>query len=174
MREEFDNTINGFFPEIAKGHPAVFRKVRRDGNAFYGAPQKCACVDKLTHEPDKDTWCNFCHAIGYYWDESLISVYKVVTGSDDQNTQKKQERAFGTVNNVRVAYYLKSTVPITYLDYIIEMWKNEAGTLMRPYRRRAILKPITIIEYRADDGKLEYYKILCQELKVKFLNGVDQ
>ena len=81
MRFEFNSTIDGRFPEIAKGQIHVLRKMRRsptdviaaDENLrllFHGRKQledyfvpgegyliPCDCVDKITKEADLDYYC---------------------------------------------------------------------------------------------------------------------
>ena len=58
MRKEFQNTLDGHYPEVSKAQRSLFRKMRRDTS---GKLIKCACVDSVTDEPDMDTFCPTCY-----------------------------------------------------------------------------------------------------------------
>jgi len=70
-----------------------------------------------------------------------------------------------------VVFYTRSSVPITKADKIIDIWTDEEGQPQRPYRRKSLYRIGTIIDYRSDNGKLEYWKLDCYEEQRKYLNG---
>ncbi len=168
MRSEFNRTMDGFFPEIAKGQIAVLRKMRRDSSNNLVA---CPCVDPLTREPDKDTFCPICHSEGYLWDETFIDTYKVVIKSDVGNAQKEAFFGPGIMNVPIVSFFTKSSISVTTKDKIVELLRDEEGEPIKPYSRIHVYNITSAIDLRADNGRLEYYKLTCYSEKRKFLNG---
>jgi hypothetical protein len=170
MRQEFNNTLDGIFPEVPKAQSAILRKMRRDSSDQL---IECPCVDDLTHEPDLDTFCPVCHGEGYLWDESWIDVYKVILRSDKGLSTKETLISPGLMNISLVSIYLKSSVDITDKDKVVEMILDTSGTPVRPYRRKFIYRIGTIVDFRSDNGKLEYTRLDCYAEKRKFLNGLE-
>lgn len=63
LRQELINTIDGSYPEIAKGRDGLLRKMRRNSlNKLI----PCDCVDPVTHEPDRDSFCPLCIKSGTF------------------------------------------------------------------------------------------------------------
>jgi len=168
MRQELINFLDGKWPEIAKGQPAVLRKMRRNNGILLG----CPCVDLVTHEPDRDTFCPFCHGEGFFWDETFISVYRVVLGSDIGQAIREQIIPPGLMNVPLMVFYLRSSVSITPDDKIVELVRDEEGQPVRPYQREALYRISSALDLRSDKGRLEYWKLDCYKEEKKFLNGV--
>jgi len=167
MREEFNNMMDGKWPEVAKAQPIVLRKMRRDnGNLI-----PCACVDVLTGEPDIDHFCPLCHGEGYIWDELMYDGYKTVIHSDVGLANKDKLFGPGLLNIPSVIFYMRSRVDITREDKIVEIFLNRAGSPLLPYKREYIYKITTPLDLRSDNGKLEYWKLDCHMTERKFLNG---
>ena len=175
MRTEFFNTIDGVYPEVSKKQQFVFRKMRTDDDGLIA----CSCVDVLTHEPDKDTFCPICFGESYLWDESIIDGYKVILGSSTGQAGKERLISPGNVNLVLVSFYLRYNLSInlfpkrTSPDKMVELVMDVDGSITRPYQRERVYRIGTAIDFRADGGKLEYYKLDCYEEQVKFLNGTE-
>ena len=157
LRQELKNTFKGHYPEVSKAQEALFRKMRSDAN---GNLIKCPCVDSVTDEPDIDVFCPVCHGEGYLWDESYIDIYKV-----DQRNELIYKAPV-------MVFYCISSVDITTKDRIIELVLTEDGKVSDPVRRKARYKIKQAIDHRADNGRLEYWKLDCYEKAYKFLNGV--
>jgi hypothetical protein len=168
MRKEMTNFLQGSYPEIAKKMPAILRRMRRTTS---GTLTDCACVDDVTGEPDKDTFCGLCFGEGYYWDEIFLDVYKVVIKSDVGNALKEQLASPSLWNIPVVLFYTDYAETITEDDKIVELSLNTAGEVVEPYQRVAVYRINTLFDFRADEGRLEYYKIATYKEDVKFLNG---
>jgi len=180
MREEFFNTMDGAFPEIAKKQNLVLRKMRSDNS---GSLIKCSCVDILTGEPDKDTWCFSCAGEGYLWDESVHDGYHVVLGSNIGQASREVLISPGNTNVAQVSFYFRYNFPLNvfpaacsvphhqFPDKIVEVALDADGSISEPYQRLKIYSIGNAIDFRSDIGKLEYYRLDCYEEKVKFLNG---
>lgn len=169
MRDEMINTLDGFYPEIAKGQPAILRKMRRDS---LGKLQRCDCVDAVTHEPDKDTFCPFCQGEGYYWDENYIEMYKVrFTIGQGHGSLNEELTTPGLINVPLMVFYTRSSVDFTIDDKIVQLVLDEAGGIVQPPRRQALFRIGALLDYRSDGGRLEFWKVACYGESRKFLNG---
>jgi len=168
LRDEMTNFLQGSYPEISKKIPAVLRRMRRTDS---GGLTACACVDDVTGEPDKDHFCGFCFGDGYYWDEIFLDVYKVIIKSDVGNALKEQLASPSLWNIPVVLFYADYSEVITEADKIVELNLNTAGEKVKPLRRTAVYRINTLFDFRADNGRLEYYKIATYKEDVKFLNG---
>jgi len=168
LRKEVTNFLQGSYPEIAKKMPAVLRRMRRTAS---GGLTACVCVDDVTGEPDKDHFCAVCSGEGYLWDEIFLDVYKVVIKGDAGNAVKKQLASPSLWNVPIVLFYADYTKVITEDDKIVELNLNAAGKKIEPLKRTAIYRINTLFDFRADNGRLEYYKIATHKEDVKFLNG---
>ncbi len=165
LRKELNNMLDGIFPEIAKKQPCVLRKFRRDDR---DKRIKCDCVDINTKEPDKDTFCPFCQGEGYYWDEINMDTYKV-----QQSTSGLAENAQapGLMNNPLMVFYTRSSVAMTKEDKLVELVLDEDGDPVEPIRRKQLYRIGSLVDYRSDNGRLEYWKMACYAEDRKFLNG---
>ena len=157
MRQEFKNTLDGHYPEVSKSQISLFRKMRRDSK---GKLIKCPCVDAVTDEPDIDVFCPVCHGEGNLWDESYLDTYKVVTRS---------EAIYGAPI---IVIYCKSSLDITSDDRIVELVLDEEGKAVKPIKRKILYEINEAIDFRADNGRREYWKLDCHEKAYKFLNGI--
>lgn len=190
MRQEFINTMDGAFPEVAKKQTFVFRKMRIDSD---GKLDQCPCVDATTVEPDKDAYCPICLGEGLLWDESLVTGYVVTLGSSVGGALKETLADPGNINLRNVSFYFRYNLDINRLiwrptrkmsesrpvrygkryfpDKVVEIFLDADGSPTRPYRRERIYRIGTAIDFRSDNGKLEYWKLDCYEEQVRFLNG---
>jgi hypothetical protein len=168
MRQEFNNTMDGHGVEVSKKQTAVLRKMRRDDD---GNLTECPCVDSITREPDRDYFCPFCWGEGYYWDEEWIDVYKVILRSDVGLSSKEDLIAPGLINIPLVIFYTRSSVDVTDKDKVIELVTDTEGDPVQPYRREFLYRIGTPIDFRSDNGRLEYWKLDCYAEQRKFLNG---
>jgi hypothetical protein len=168
MREEFINTMDGSSPEIAKGQVGLLRKMRRTSD---GSLIPCGCVHNITKEPDKDRFCPICFGEGYLWDEASIKFYRVYKESDAANVEKDQLRKPGLINQPFVVFYVRYDAEITKQDKIVEIELNDDGTASDPMRRKRLFRIGNLWDYRADNGKLEYFKVFTYHEDVKHLNA---
>jgi hypothetical protein len=173
MRAELEATFDGTFPEVAKAQPIVLRIARRDND---GKIIACDCVDTLTGEPDRDTFCPTCFGDGFIWDEQLVDSYKVVIKSSVGLSSREDLIKPGLTNIPLISFYFRYDIPITFdkditRDKVIEIALDQAGDPARPYKRDRVYRIGTAIDFRSDNGKLEYWKLDCYGEQVKFLNG---
>lgn len=198
MRQELISTFEGNFPEVAKKMSAVLRKMRRGTLEVYTTGTlpdgpwiewnalgkryrwredigydllPCPCKDKVTREPDKDHFCPICFNEGWLWDETFIEVYKVTNKSDEGNALTESLRTPGIVLNPLTTFYLKYSVDITKDDKIVELYMDNSGNLIQPYRRKELYTISMATDLRCDNAKLEYWKLNCYSEYRKFLNG---
>lgn len=169
MREEFRRTIEGYYPEIAKGQPALLRIMRLDADDKTIA---CSCVDSITREPDKDRFCPVCMGSGKIWDETEVSLYKTnIDSAGSPAALLDQQTSAGLLNIPLVVFYIKYSEAITKEDCVVLVRLDNAGDMVVPTRRTAIYRINQAWDYRADNGKLEYWKVFAHEESVKYLNA---
>lgn len=168
LRREMINTMDGMFPEISKAQHGLLRKMRRD-ETFNLIP--CPCVDKITQEPDKDRWCPICQGEGWLWDEEPMQLYKVLSGLSTTNALRDKLTPPGLINVPLVVFYIRYDSEITRQDRIVELILDNAGDPVVPYLRKSIHLPAALWDYRADNGKLEYWKAYTHEVSRKYINA---
>lgn len=168
MRQEFINTLDGAFPEVAKAQTGLIRKMRRDSNDRL---IPCSCVNSITREPDKDRFCGICFGEGWLWDESLIEFYRTLEDSDIDNATKDKLRPPGLINNPLVVFYTKYDADITLDDKIVQINLGIDGSVPDTIRRKVIYRLESVWDYRSDGGRLEYYKLFSHKEDVKYLNA---
>lgn len=168
MRQEFINTIEGANPEIAKGQPGLLRKMRRSSD---NSLQPCPCVDNVTREPDKDRFCPICFGDGWLWDEVNIKFYRVYKESDASNVVKDKLRKPGLINQPFVVFYVRYDAEITKEDKIVQLELNDDGSSSSPMVRKRLFRIGNLWDFRADNGKLEYFKVFTYHEDVKHLNA---
>lgn len=162
MRQELINTFDGLYPEIAKAQNGLLRRMRRDTN-YNRIP--CGCVDTVTQEPDKDRYCGICLGEGFLWDEESIQFYRTL----DDNPRDELTKP-GLINIPYVIFYIRYDSDITKDDKIVRLVLDTAGDVVLPKRRSSIYRIELVWDFRADNGKLEYWKVYSHLEDVKYLN----
>ena len=163
LRQELINTLDGTYPEVSKKQTGLLRKMRLDSN---GNLTKCPCVDSVSGEPDKDQWCSICHNEGNLWDETQVTFYRVLENAagDDVMT------APGSINIKLITFYLRYSDTITDHDKLVQLRLDNEGVVSIPLTRIAICRINRFWDYRADNGRIEFYKVYTNQENVKFLN----
>jgi hypothetical protein len=168
IREEFLRTMDGTIQEIAKKQTGLLRLIRRDANNVL---VPCACHDALTHEGDKDHYCPYCLGEGHLWDETYVDFYRWDSSSDYQRALADTIVQPGVLNVPLRIFYLKYNKNLTVEDRVIELALDNDGNVASPIRRRAIHSLSTVYDYRCDDGRIEYWKVIGFENKQLTLNA---
>lgn len=160
LRSEFQQLMEGSSGEIPKQQSFILRRMRRDSDEELMA---CDCVDSLTKEPDKENVCVFCHGEGYYFDEVWVKGYTMFIGPKGGHSNRRTNMAPGLISSYDKVFYLPYNTIITYDDKIVELKLDSNGKPIVPYRRKMIFRPETIMEMRADNGRIEYFAIYVNE-----------
>ncbi len=168
VRQELVNTFLGVNPEISKAQTGLLRRVRRDSN---DKVIPCACVDPVTKNWDKDRLCVYCMGAGVYWDETGIQFYRTLEGPDLKNALRDRLTAAGLINIPSVVFYIRYDAVLSRGDWIVELVLDVEGDPVIPRKRRRLFRINTAMDYRADNGRLEYWKIFAHEEEVKYLNA---
>jgi hypothetical protein len=171
LRQEMENTLSGTFPEISKTQTVVLRKMRRDTD--YNLV-KCPCYDELTREPDKDSFCQLCFGEGNLWDEIYLDVYRS-SSLESSSSQALAEKLYATgLHNIPiVTFYTRYSEDITEDDKVIELVLDKDGVIINPPKRRRVFRIVRAVDYRLENGRVEYYALNCFQEQVRFLNGVN-
>jgi hypothetical protein len=170
MRFELDATLRGIFPEIPKAQILVFRQMQRDN---YKRLIPCACVDAVTHEPDKDTFCPLCEGEGHYWNEVLVEGYRHIIATTTGFASQERQLPTGLINLPMMNFYTRHNKVFTIDDRLIELYLDAEGVPEMPYRRKQLYTISSALDFRSDYGRLEYWRLSCYAEKRKFLNGIE-
>lgn len=160
LREEFDQILFGGPNSLPHGKPVLLRIMQRDDD---GAKIPCPCKDELTHEPDTEKDCPFCLGEGFFWDEDFATTYETYVGADGGMANRVMKLTPGTLRTDYKVFYFRYDTIIRYDDKIVELLLDVEGDAVVPYKRKAIYKPQTIDERRADFGRLEFIAVYCRE-----------
>ena len=161
LRAELDSMFHGGPFEIPKARKAVLRRMRRDTD---GSLILAPSVDDLTQEPDMDTYDPFSLGERYLWDEELIDVRKVTVRSTEAGLADRDKfLSAGILNTQTVLFFLEWNVEPTYYDRIVEIALDANGNAVTPYRRRRIYRAQSVVDYRSDTGRVEFWGIFCSE-----------
>lgn len=162
LRDEFGLTFNGSDIEVAKAQSCLIRAMRKDST---GKKIKCECVNKITHEPDKDRLCLICLGEGFKWDESFSQIYKVLKAPREVVNDP------GLINVPLMLFYMRHNASITKDDKVIELVLDSDGLPVQPYQRRDVWRIYHLEQMRLDNGRLEYLRVHTFREDVKHLNG---
>jgi hypothetical protein len=165
MRNELENTLDGKYPEIAKGHNVLLRKMRVNSS---NVPTECPCRDETTGEPDKNIFCPVCYGHGYLFDEEYVKTYKTLEATNDAFLNKLMPP--GMFNIPAVIFYLRYSDTINIFDKIVEVQLDDDGSVTEPINRLTVYTINNAWKYRSDNGKLEYWKLYTHKEDVKYLN----
>jgi len=152
LRKEMKNLLDGSRVEIAKGRVGLLRKMRRDSD---GNLITCPCRDKITNEPDRDYFCQYCRGHGFYWDEHVINYFQDDTMySREPGQNKEYDKAY---------FYIEHNVDITDDDYLIILKTDADGDVVSPKQRQKFFKVFSADAFRSDFGRIEYWRVRASE-----------
>ena len=160
LRTELEGFLGGDDGEIAKQKTLILRKFRRDEQDEL---VPCTCVNSLTKEADGELECPFCLGEGFYFDEQWLFAYSRPTETDKYLSSKIVQMQPGQISAYDRLFYCRFTESMTYADKIIELKLDSEGIPTLPYKRQHIYRIDTIVEYRSDLGRLEYWGLYCTE-----------
>jgi len=167
VRQEFLNLLYGNYPEIAKGHYVVLRRLQRDSN---NEKIKCSCFDELG-EVDKDIFCPICWGVGYLWTEEWLLTYSWYANRNDaSNAFLNQILPPGMMDVPAKIFCAEYDCDIKEDDRIFEVSLNVEGNVITPVFREEAFKVIYSYPYRLDTGRIEYFKLFVHSEKLKYLN----
>lgn len=159
LRKGFDDLVFGIEGKIPHGHWVILRNVRYDENH---EPTECVCLrNKQTIE--SDILCSYCSGEGYLWDEQWIYCYSMHSGSDSGLARKYISSGAGEIKTDYVVFFLRYDTIIREKDKIIEVLLDTEGEIIQPFVRTNYFEPSTIIDFRADNGRIEYIMVFCKE-----------
>ena len=168
LRQELEDMLDGIYPEIAKAQNYLLRKFRRNNLLERIA---CECMDTLTQEPDKDTYCPGCQGEGYLWDESFIQIYRKSLIGTRRGPMLDKMIDGGIMNVGLYSFWFKSSIDVTKQDKIVKMAINAEGKFVQPLRREELYRIGTLLDLRSDNGRLEFWQAFAYAEKRTFLNG---
>lgn len=148
LRAELHRTLFGATDEVSKGKVGLLRVMRKDSD---GELLRCSCRNRLTDEPDRDSFCRYCHGHGYFWDEHKIVYYR-----NDDSFRKREGRVQEYEGDL---FYLEYSDEVSPGDFVIEISLNTDGVPVRPIERLKVYDIISADHFRADNGRVEYWRL---------------
>lgn len=161
LREEFNQTID----EI--GRQGLLRKMRRDSN---GNLTECSCNNTGTLEAPKNPICPLCLGEKYLWDEELIDFYVMEAGYDTSMTLREESIKPGNLAIPLKIFFIRYDEQLTEDDKVVELELDTEGNIETPAKRRGIYRISSLLDYRLDDGKLQFWKAAGYRDKMAILN----
>jgi hypothetical protein len=163
LRGELNRMYFGSSQEIAKAHPLLLRRARRNSDNTLVA---CPCVDELTREPDIDHPCPLCgpYGDGWLWDEEWVEARKVfIRPSNTGFVSRDNWLDVGVANVQATIFYFEYSVTPTLDDRVVEIALDIEGDPIIPYVRNRIYRPETVDGHRSDNGRVEFYSMHCMQ-----------
>ena len=148
LRAELHQTLYGSTREIPKGKIGLLRVMRRDTD---NNPIRCSCRNRLTDEPERDSFCRYCHGHGYFWDEHKIVYYK-----NDDSFRKREGRVQEYPGDL---FYLEYSETVAPGDFLIEISLDSDGVPVQPIERQKEYAIISADHFRADRGRVEFWRL---------------
>lgn len=152
LREELRQTLYGSTEEVPKGRVGLLRKMRRDSS---GNLIRCTCRNELSDKPSTDSYCRYCHGMGFYWDERQITYFLSDAAYRKQATADKEYNS----NLIYVEY----NVEVTDSDYIISIRTDRDGNVIIPVERLVFYKIAKAIPFKSDFGRIEFFTLRAEE-----------
>lgn len=161
LRLEMEAFLSGDRGETSKQSKFLIRRMRRDSNNDLIA---CACLNPLTKEPDQEHQCPFCLGEGYYWDEpAFVTGYKMPAEAKSRLQAQRVALQPGQIPVFNKIFFIRYDQPLHRDDKIIELKLDSEGRPTLPYKRNMIHRIESLIEYRSDFGRLEFYVLYVNE-----------
>ncbi len=160
IRSEIHNVLHGVPGEPARQRIGLYRRVRLDENNRAVTCPQCRKIGTQDHALAHI--CDYCLGVGYIWDEEWILYYVQPASSMGRSKAGyKEYLSQGVVETNLVVVYLEAYVKPKVLDKLIEIALNDDGTIADPLTRKFMYDIRNVDEYRLDNGKLEYYRMVC-------------
>lgn len=163
LQKEMNRTMHGAADEVAKGRYLILRSMHREEGVTYPSSSKdlisCPCkTQSLSYEPDKDYPCSLCDGEGYYFTDILVTGYR----ADRYGyTDVERHLAHGKNTISQPFFYIEYHEIISRYDKILEPMLDVEGNLISPIIVRERHNIHMAEPFRADRGRLEYWRLSC-------------
>ena len=166
LRDEVTSLFRGGQGDVPVGKLGIFRRLQRDSN---GQPILCNCRDLGTKSKKNMHVCDQCLNEGYKWVEEWIYYHKKsgIHGSR-QIHNMEITKEMGSIYMPKDVFYLEYSVLPTILDSIIEVTLDIEGNVVTPVTRKSFHNIRAVEEFRADNGRIEFFQCSCEQLTVGF------
>lgn len=154
VRDEFNDLLLGDDLGAPTGTPFLVRVARMHPGT--DIPIRCECVDPVTHEPDRDFHCPYCHGLGHYFDEHIFYGWKFRSGVKSDNNQTA---SVGIVGQRSHTFYFRSGEIFGKIDKIYEIQLDHDGEVVNPVKRIAQYQPTSVDPIRLDNSRIEFIAI---------------
>lgn len=168
MRAEFTALLRGDDGQPRLGEYAIFRKMRREPN---GKPTLCPRCRKIgVQESRIGSECGLCLGVGYLWDEEWVIVYRWSgTSVSRSRSGYKKFEMFGVINTDLAVIYMEYYGTPTTEDKLISVVTDSEGKPVLSggqYQRLEMFDFRTVDRYRADNAKLEYWRVTANKISI--------
>jgi hypothetical protein len=161
LRKEIESFMMGGNGETPKASKFVLRIMRRNADESL---VPCQCLSTMTKEPDQEHQCPYCLGEGYLWDEpAIVSGYKMPAEAKSRLQAQKVALQGGQIDVFNKVFFLLYNQPITKADKVVELKLDSDGRPSIPYRRNLIHRIESLIDYRSDFGRTEFWAVYVNE-----------
>lgn len=161
LRKELNQILTGSPSEVPKGQIHVLRRMRRAAGVTWvpireADLQKCDCVSSPTEEPDITYPCGICDGEGFLFDEEFVLAY---SEERYEYIDVERRRPYGKAPISMTFFYVEYYKDISRFDVMIEPQRDSEGEILSPVRIRRRHQIHMAQEFRADNGRTEFWRI---------------
>lgn len=161
LRKEIEMFLLGGGGETPKASQFVLRIMRRNSD---NTLIPCQCLSTMTKEPDQEHQCPYCLGEGHLWDEpTLVRGYKMPAEAKSRLQAQRTGLQPGEMATFNKVFFLLYDQPITKEDKVVELKLDTEGRPSIPYRRNSIHRIESLIDYRSDFGRTEFWAVYVNE-----------
>ena len=156
LREGLRRILFGDTGNPPEGHYVVIRRM----------VNVCPCVEEEVGQAYRkpDPKCSVCKGEGYTYTDSLNTAWRAPIMAYSQNMGTMEYGNPGIAKNMGFAFYFQHDVSINEKDKIFETNLSTEGALptvpLTPANFLEKYRIIQIINYRADNGRLEFKQVI--------------
>lgn len=119
---------------------------------------ECSCRENVSHEADADCPCNICDGEGYLFDDHIVVGFR----TDRYGYQDIEERMSHGKHTFNTPFvYIEYHEDVSRFDLIIDPVLDREGHIVSPLRERMRYNIHYAEDFRADNGRIEYWRLSC-------------
>jgi hypothetical protein len=158
LRAELHKILFGDRNHPGEGHKVLIRRM----------DSTCPCMleEKGQKHREPDPKCSVCHGEGYAYSEFLCTAWRSLVGSKSGALPASyMATPPGITDIIAHNFFFEYNTELKDIDKIIELNLGVNGALpssLGELQQREKFKILQLITYRADNGRIEFIRAICQ------------